>query len=196
MTIKGSGSRAGSGSWAGFRSGSILLTNGSGSGSRRPKNIWIRRIRIRIRIRNTDSSGWCLSGGKDDRQAAEAGWGYPPVRPPTGDAPAEAGQCQGPGHHPPRHCPHWPPGWGGRGDSSRDAALQFAVQRENACMVHLLARKSNLGIIQPWVIVWFSSLGFRLCLTNFSIFFVLHLKTRWKYGILLGLLLCLNFFYV
>jgi hypothetical protein len=37
-------------------SGSIPLTNGSGSGSRRPKNMWIRWIRnpIRIRIRNTD----------------------------------------------------------------------------------------------------------------------------------------------
>jgi hypothetical protein len=36
------GSRTGSGY------GSIPLTNGSGSGSRRPKNTWIRRIRIRI----------------------------------------------------------------------------------------------------------------------------------------------------
>jgi hypothetical protein len=44
MMIKGSGSRAGSGSE------SIPLT--SGSGSRRPKNMWIRWIRIRIR--NTD----------------------------------------------------------------------------------------------------------------------------------------------
>ncbi len=34
-------------------SGSIPLTDGSGSGSRRPKNMWIRWIRIRIRIRNT-----------------------------------------------------------------------------------------------------------------------------------------------
>ncbi len=34
-------------------SGSIPLTNGSGS--RRPKNMWIRWIEIRIRIRNT---GW------------------------------------------------------------------------------------------------------------------------------------------
>ncbi len=32
-------------------SGSIPLTNGSGSG--RPKNMWIRWIRIRIRIRNS-----------------------------------------------------------------------------------------------------------------------------------------------
>jgi hypothetical protein len=35
----------------GSRSGSIPLTDGSGS--RRPKNMWIRWIRIRIRIRNT-----------------------------------------------------------------------------------------------------------------------------------------------
>ncbi len=34
-------------------SGTILLTNGSGSGSRRPKNMLIRWIRIRIWIRNT-----------------------------------------------------------------------------------------------------------------------------------------------
>jgi hypothetical protein len=33
--------------------GSKPLTNGSGSGSMRPKNMWIRWIRIRIRIRNT-----------------------------------------------------------------------------------------------------------------------------------------------
>jgi hypothetical protein len=32
-------------------SGSVYLTYGSGSESRRPKNIWI--LRIRIRIRNT-----------------------------------------------------------------------------------------------------------------------------------------------
>ncbi len=38
----------------GSRSGSIFLTNGSASGSRRPKNMWIRWIRIRIRIHNTD----------------------------------------------------------------------------------------------------------------------------------------------
>ncbi len=44
MMIEGSGSRAGS--------GSIPLT--SGSGSERPKNMWIRWIRIRIRIRNTE----------------------------------------------------------------------------------------------------------------------------------------------
>jgi hypothetical protein len=43
MMIEGSGS------------GSIPLTNGSKSGSRRPKNIWI-RIRIRIRNRDTDFS--------------------------------------------------------------------------------------------------------------------------------------------
>jgi hypothetical protein len=39
--IEGSGTRAGS------ESGSIPLTNGSGSGSRRPKNMWIQWIRIR-----------------------------------------------------------------------------------------------------------------------------------------------------
>jgi hypothetical protein len=41
------------GSRSGSESGPIPLTNGSGSG--RPKNMWIRwiRIRIRIRIRNT-----------------------------------------------------------------------------------------------------------------------------------------------
>ncbi len=45
----------------GSRSGSIPLTNGSGSGSRRPKNMWIRWIRIRIR--NTGSKNiflFCL----------------------------------------------------------------------------------------------------------------------------------------
>ncbi len=41
MMIEGSGSRAG------YGSGSIPLTSGSGSGSRRPKNMWIRWIRIR-----------------------------------------------------------------------------------------------------------------------------------------------------
>jgi hypothetical protein len=46
MIIEGSGSRAGS------VSESIPLTSGSGSGSWRPKNMWIRWIRIRIR--NTD----------------------------------------------------------------------------------------------------------------------------------------------
>ncbi len=39
--------------WCGSGSGSIPLTNGSGSGSRRPKNMWVRWIQIRIRIRNT-----------------------------------------------------------------------------------------------------------------------------------------------
>jgi hypothetical protein len=34
-------------------SGSISLTNGSGFGSGRPKNIWILRIQIWIRIGNT-----------------------------------------------------------------------------------------------------------------------------------------------
>jgi hypothetical protein len=43
MMIEGSGSRAGSGS----------IPSTSGSGSRRPQNMWIRWIRIRIRIRNT-----------------------------------------------------------------------------------------------------------------------------------------------
>jgi hypothetical protein len=46
---------SGSGSRAGSRSGSIPLTSGSGSG--RPKNMWIRWIRIRIRIRKTASVG-------------------------------------------------------------------------------------------------------------------------------------------
>ncbi len=41
-------------------SGSISLTRGSGSGSRRPWNIWIRRIRIRIRNTGT-YNGKCLS---------------------------------------------------------------------------------------------------------------------------------------
>jgi hypothetical protein len=35
----------------GSGSGSIYLTRGSGSGSRRPKIIWIRRIRIRNTVR-------------------------------------------------------------------------------------------------------------------------------------------------
>ncbi len=38
---------------SGARSGSISLTNGSGFGSGRPRNIWILRIWIRIRISNT-----------------------------------------------------------------------------------------------------------------------------------------------
>ncbi len=51
--IEGSGSRAGSWSW----SWSIPLT--SGSGSRRPKNMWIRWIRIRIRnTGNLDVHHW------------------------------------------------------------------------------------------------------------------------------------------
>jgi hypothetical protein len=37
-------------------SGTNTLTNGSGSRSRRPKNMWIRWIRNRIRIRNTGSN--------------------------------------------------------------------------------------------------------------------------------------------
>jgi hypothetical protein len=38
----------------GSGSGSIPLTNGSGSGFIRPKTMWIRWIQIRIRIRNTE----------------------------------------------------------------------------------------------------------------------------------------------
>ncbi len=60
---------------SGSGSGSIPLTNGSGS--MKPKNMWIRWIRIRIRIRNTvkkclkgsysihfglSSANWCGSG--------------------------------------------------------------------------------------------------------------------------------------
>ncbi len=40
-------------SWSRTGSGSIPLTNGSRSGSKRPKNMWIRWFRIRIRIHNT-----------------------------------------------------------------------------------------------------------------------------------------------
>ncbi len=36
--------------------GSVSLTNGSGCGSGRPKNIWILQIRMRIWIRNTGSN--------------------------------------------------------------------------------------------------------------------------------------------
>ncbi len=50
LVIEGSRSGAGSGSE------SIPLTDESGSGSRRPKNMWIRWIRIRIRFRNTGTS--------------------------------------------------------------------------------------------------------------------------------------------
>jgi hypothetical protein len=47
-----------------------MMTEGSGSGSWRPKNTWIRWIRIRIRIRNTDGNpdrktnglGFAISG--------------------------------------------------------------------------------------------------------------------------------------
>jgi hypothetical protein len=42
----------------GAKDGSVTLTNGSGSGSGRPKNMWILQIRFRIRIPNT---------GKKDR---------------------------------------------------------------------------------------------------------------------------------
>jgi hypothetical protein len=38
---------------SGSGAGSIPLTNGSGSVSKSPKNMWIRWFRIRIRIRNT-----------------------------------------------------------------------------------------------------------------------------------------------
>ncbi len=60
-------------------SGSIPLTSGSGSGSRRPKNMWIRWIRIRIRIRNTaqKTSDWgilCLCA----RMSRAARPGAPP----------------------------------------------------------------------------------------------------------------------
>ncbi len=56
--IEGSGSRAGS--------GSIPVTSGSGSGSRRPKNTWIRWIRIRIRNngRNQGFSYFFLDDGR------------------------------------------------------------------------------------------------------------------------------------
>ena len=43
-------------------SGSISLTNGSGCGSGRPKNIWILRIRIRMRIWNRNTA--CLEKRK------------------------------------------------------------------------------------------------------------------------------------
>ncbi len=52
LMMDGSGSRV--------RTGSIYLTRGSGSGSRRPKNIWIRWIRIRIRNIGT-YHGKCFS---------------------------------------------------------------------------------------------------------------------------------------
>jgi hypothetical protein len=56
---------SGCGSKTGSGSGSIPLTNGSWSGSRRPKNLW---IRIRIRIRNiarkwSKNSHWTSSPG-------------------------------------------------------------------------------------------------------------------------------------
>jgi hypothetical protein len=44
-------------------SGSKSLANGSGSGSRRAKNVW-------IRIRNTVIFSWCAGGGE-----AVPGWG-------------------------------------------------------------------------------------------------------------------------
>ncbi len=51
ITIEGSGSRAGS--------GSIPMTSGSGSG--RPKNMWIRWIRIRSTANNTCPDPACWS---------------------------------------------------------------------------------------------------------------------------------------
>ncbi len=66
----------GSGSGSRAKSGSIPQTNGSGS--RRPKNMWIRWIRIRIRIRNTDSLSWgvgrmrCRVGSRSGRGASRA----------------------------------------------------------------------------------------------------------------------------
>jgi hypothetical protein len=65
-------------------SGSLPLTNGSGSGSMRPKNLWIRWIRIRIRIRNTEPAGVA----RDQRQPAARGVAD---RGPTGRLPAHGG---------------------------------------------------------------------------------------------------------
>ena len=64
MMIEGSGSRAGSGSE------SIPLTSGSGSG--RPKSMWIRWTQIRIRLSNT---AWrCISKLRKTDTRYE-GWG-------------------------------------------------------------------------------------------------------------------------
>jgi hypothetical protein len=62
-------------------SGSIPLTNGSGYGSRRLKNMWIRwiriQMRIRIRIRNIELErlltyvDWCSSPGSGGEVGAE-----------------------------------------------------------------------------------------------------------------------------
>ena len=57
-------------------SGSVRLTNGSGSGSRRPKNIRIRRIRIRNTGFNPISDlGFNLAGvaGEEGEEALGAG---------------------------------------------------------------------------------------------------------------------------
>jgi hypothetical protein len=66
-------------------SGSIYLTNGSGSGPLRPKNMWIRWIRNRIRIRNTARKvlpGLCRAAGRQLwRSAGVAGPG--PLSPPA-----------------------------------------------------------------------------------------------------------------
>jgi hypothetical protein len=62
--------REGFGSGAGSGSRSIPLTNGSRSGSRRPKNMWI-RIRIRIRIRNTGTGTvWSLTSDRKNLEVS------------------------------------------------------------------------------------------------------------------------------
>ncbi len=54
-------------------SGSIPLTNGSGSGSRRPKNMWIRWIRIR----NTRGRVFCCSWKCTRWWRSWGGWATP-----------------------------------------------------------------------------------------------------------------------